>query len=40
VSLQEVFREGRDQEIAVRRLLEDAGFEFTKSQQEFYWPET
>ena len=40
VSLQEVFREGHDQEIAVRRLLEDAGFEFTKSQQEFYWPET
>jgi hypothetical protein len=39
VGLQEVFREGNDQEIAVRRLLEDAGFVFTRSQQAFNWPD-
>lgn len=39
VELAEIFREGNDQEAAVRRLLEDAGFEFKKSQQAFFWPD-
>lgn len=38
IGLAEIFREGRDQEVAVRRLLEDAGFVVMRSQQAFSWP--
>ncbi|MEN3054143.1 MAG: hypothetical protein ABC559_01980 [Candidatus Methanosuratincola petrocarbonis] len=37
--LLEIFREGQDQERAVLRLLEDAGFKISQSQTSFYWEE-